>query len=438
MKAFDKVIGYESVKRELIGIADALANGDAYRKLGVSAPHGLLLHGCPGVGKTLMAAALIDASGRPAFTCRKDKPNGDFVNTIKKTFTDAKEAAPSIVFLDDMDKFTNGDDSHPDAEEYVTVQSCIDSVKGTDVFVLATANNLRVLPRSLLRVGRFDRKIEVKKPRGKDAEDIIAYYMSNKSFVDGIDPVVVAHLMDGHSCAALETVINEAGLYAGFERSEIITEEHFMKACLHTVHGVPTEVLNSPVPETNLENGKDVRARIICHEAGHATVAEVLSPGSVTLVSAYSKEHCRGGFTSYFREDDDGSLDEAYNEICTSLSGMAAQEQKYGEIDVGSSADLDCAFEKIWSLVTKNCVMGFHLHDNDAFTLSVSADLMAKQEQAAAAEAEKHFRRAKEILASNRELFEEIARELSKKGVLNASDIVRIREKVQTVPQRVA
>ena len=85
------MIGYESVKRELIGIADSLANGEAYSKLGVSAPHGLLLHGCPGVGKTLMAAALIEASGRPAFTCRKDKPNGDFVNTIKKTFTDAKE-----------------------------------------------------------------------------------------------------------------------------------------------------------------------------------------------------------------------------------------------------------------------------------------------------------------------------------------------------------
>lgn len=427
MNAFDKVIGYESVKRELIGIADALANGEAYEKLGVTAPRGLLLYGNPGVGKTLMATALIEASGRRAFICRKDKPNGDFVNEIKKTFDDASEAAPSIVFLDDMDKFTNGDEHRPDAEEYVTVQSCIDEARARDVFVLATANNTRVLPRSLLRAGRFDRVIEVDNPHGKDAEDIIAHYIRNKKFVGAIDPAVAARIMNGSSCAELETVINEAGLFAGYERSDEITPDHFMKACLHTVHGVPTEVLNVDVPETDLENGKDVRARIVCHEAGHATVAEVLSPGSVTLVSAYSKEYCRGGFTSYFRGEGDGSLDEVYNEICTSLAGMAAQEQKYGEIDAGSSADLDCAFEKIWSLVTRNCVMGFHLHDNDSFTLGVSADLMAKQEQAVAAEAEKQFRRAKEILASNRVMFEAIARELSKKGVLTSVDIARIK-----------
>ena len=434
MKAFDKVIGYESVKRELIGIADALANGEAYSKLGATPPRGILLYGNPGVGKTLMATALIEASGRPAFTCRKDKPNGDFVNAIKKTFTDAMEAAPSIVFLDDMDKFTNGDDRHRDAEEYVTVQSCIDEVKGSDVFVLATANRIRVLPDSLLRVGRFDRLIEVENPRGKDAVDIITHYMKNKKFVGGIDPVVVARMMNGHSCAELETVINEAGLYAGFDRSDEITSEHFMKACLHTVHEVPTEVLNSDVPDTDLENGKDTRARIICHEAGHATVAEVLNPGSVTLVSAYCREWSKGGFTSCYRGDGDGSCDEVYDEVCVSLAGMAAQEQKFGEIDVGSSEDLDRAFEKLWLLITKNCVSGLHLHDNMDFTLSASPELTAKQEQAVAAEAEKYFRRAKEILSSNRELFEEIALELSKKGVLNASDIAQIRKKIRVSP----
>lgn len=151
MKAFEKIIGYEAIKMELAQISDVLANNDAYKKLGVSSPRGLLLHGDPGVVKTLMASAVISASGRKAFICRKNSPNGDFVMKIKKTFKDAAEAAPSIVLLDDMDKFANGDERHPDAEEYVTVQSCIDDIKGKEVFVLATANRLRALPRSLMR-----------------------------------------------------------------------------------------------------------------------------------------------------------------------------------------------------------------------------------------------------------------------------------------------
>lgn len=138
MRKFDMIIGYSPIKKELKQIADTLKNRDAYDKLGVSAPRGLLLYGEPGVGKSLMATAIIEESGRQAFVCRKDQPNGDFVKEIKATFDKAIANAPSIVFLDDMDKFANGDESHPDAEEYVTVQSCIDEAKGKAVFVLAT------------------------------------------------------------------------------------------------------------------------------------------------------------------------------------------------------------------------------------------------------------------------------------------------------------
>ena len=143
MSKFDMIIGYNAVKKELKQIADTLKNREYYEKLGVSAPRGLLLHGEPGVGKSLMAAAIIEASGRKAFICRKDQPNGDFVKHIKETFDKAMAEAPSIVLLDDMDKFANGDEDHPDAEEYVTVQSCIDEAKHKEVFVLATVNNMR-------------------------------------------------------------------------------------------------------------------------------------------------------------------------------------------------------------------------------------------------------------------------------------------------------
>lgn len=424
MKAFEKIIGYEAIKKELAQISDVLANKEAYEKLGVSSPRGLLLHGDPGVGKTLMASAVIKASGRKAFTCRKNKPNGDFVKAIKKTFKDAAEAAPSIVFLDDMDKFANGDNDHPDEEEYVTVQSCIDEIKGKEVFVLATANSLYDLPRSLLRAGRFDRAIEVNKPQGEDTIKIIEHYIKNKKFVCDMDAVTVARIMDGHSCAELETVINEAGLYAGFERSDEITMDHFMRACLHTIHDVPNEVLCESSFDTDLSNGDDPRTHVVYHEAGHATVAEVLNPGSVTLISAYSRDGESGGFTSYYRSGFSGSVERQQSHILGSLGGMAALEQKFGIVDTGTSRDLNQAFRSVWDLVTKNCLCGFHLHSNG---YDDSGDLKSKQEQAVATEIERFYRKTKEILSLNHELFEAIAKELSVRGVLTASDIRRLK-----------
>lgn len=425
-KAFDAVIGYGEIKRELMQIADVLANGEAYGKLGVSAPRGLLLYGEPGVGKTLMATALVKASGRRVFLCRKDKPNGDFVKAIKKTFADAAAVAPSIVFLDDMDKFANGDDSHPDAEEYVTVQSCIDEIRGKEVFVLATANNTRALPHSLLRAGRFDRRIEVEAPCGEDAVEIIAHYIGKKKCVGEMDPVTVARIMAGRSCAELETVINEAGLQAGFDRSEVITMDHFMKACLHTVHGVPYEALCKPLKPVDLTDGTSWMARVIWHEAGHATVSETLEPGSVTLITAYGKNGSRVGFTSYHREErEDDPLQFKYTLICKSLAGMAAVEQQLGCQDVGSADDLNKAFRIASDMITDDCVSGLSLHDSPYRS---SEALLAAQEQAAAALVERIYCKTKEILARNRALWEALARELSRKGVLTAADVVRIRQ----------
>ena len=161
MSEFDKVIGYEDAKMELKRFCDVLRNPEKYTKLGVTMPSGILLCGEPGLGKTLMARCFIAESGCRVFTLRKEKPNGDFVNQIKETFEKAKTDSPSIVFLDDMDKFANEDDMHRDAEEYVTVQSCIDACKGHGIFTLATVNDKHCLPDSLLRAGRFDKVIEL-------------------------------------------------------------------------------------------------------------------------------------------------------------------------------------------------------------------------------------------------------------------------------------
>ena len=157
MSKFDKVIGYEDIKAELIRICDVVKNPKKYARLGVCMPRGIMLWGEPGLGKTLMAQCFIEESGCKSFIIRKDKPDGDLVNVIREVFNQAKAQGRAIVFLDDLDKFANEDNQHPDAEEYVTVQACIDSCKDSEVFVLATANDKWCLPDSLRRSGKIGR-----------------------------------------------------------------------------------------------------------------------------------------------------------------------------------------------------------------------------------------------------------------------------------------
>ena len=157
--AFDKVIGYDAIKKVLAQIIDMVQNKDKYTALGASIPHGVLMYGKPGMGKTLMAKCFISASGLTAYTVRRNKGSNEFVEKITETFRKAKETAPCIVFLDDIDKFANEDDNHRDAEEYVAVQAGIDDITDSQVLVIATANDVRKLPFSLTRSGRFDHKI---------------------------------------------------------------------------------------------------------------------------------------------------------------------------------------------------------------------------------------------------------------------------------------
>lgn len=436
MNAFDKIIGYSSIKKELQQISDTLKNREAYDRLGVSAPRGLLLYGEPGVGKSLMASAVIEDSGRKAFCCRKDSPNGDFVKKIKATFDKAVSNAPSIVYLDDMDKFANGDERHPDAEEYVTVQSCIDETKDKQVFVLATVNNIRCLPRSLRRAGRFDHTIEVNAPHGEDAVKIIVNYLQSKHVVEGIDPVVIAKIMDGCSCTELETVINEAGLYAGYERAESISMEHFLKACMRTVFQAFPDGDDDLADEqddfsSRLSDPNHVVSQIVYHEAGHAVISEVLCPESVTLVSTYNTTRKRGGFTSYYNDNSKTLLYWRKSRIVGALGGAAAIEQKFGISDIGCERDLNQAFNMTRDLIVNTCTAGFHLYASEF--ISDSQRLMSAQEEAVAAAVEKYYRKAKEILSANWDFFEKLATALAQKKLLSAIDIKEIKRKCHIV-----
>ncbi len=173
---FDEVIGYEDIKRELRVICDRLNNPEIYRKIGARSNNGLMLIGEPGTGKTTMAKCLIRSTDRKAYVCRKKASDGEFVKQIAETFELARKNAPSIILLDDLDKFSD-EDTERDAEEFVTVQSCIDEIRDEDVFVIATVNNHHKLPYSLYRPGRLGKRINVHIPKAEEAEAIVKYYL---------------------------------------------------------------------------------------------------------------------------------------------------------------------------------------------------------------------------------------------------------------------
>lgn len=200
MNAFDKVIGYKATKRELLQLCDMLRNREIYEEMGARLPHGLLLYGDPGLGKTLLARCFVEESGLHTITVRRDKGGDAFIDGITQAFASAKTRAPSIVLLDDMDKFANEDDTHCDAPEYAAVQAGIDDVKDAGVFVIATANDIRKLPSSLRRSGRFDRKIGLQAPTASDAEEIITHYVQTNNYcatakINGVSATTVKNLV---------------------------------------------------------------------------------------------------------------------------------------------------------------------------------------------------------------------------------------------------
>ena len=422
LKEFEKIIGYEGVKKELELICDIVKNFEKYEKLGVSFPGGILLAGEPGVGKTLMAKCFIEATGLKPFVCRKNKSNGEFVDEIKRVFDEAVKEAPSIVFLDDMDKFANEDSKHRDAEEYVTVQSCIDEAKGKNVFVIATVNELIKIPDSLWRVGRFDKTLYILSPVGEDAKKITKYYLSKLDVVENIDSAAVANLLDGSSCAMLETVINKAGMYAGFYNKSKIDMDDIVRAFLNVKYGM--------VDEENCENAENEESRIISiHESGHAAVAEILFPGSVNLVVAskdYINNHSKA-FTSIAREniDIDPYKRKIYS-VMIDLAGKAATEVMLNTIDIGCHKDMRHAFGLAEELVNNACAYGF-----DAFLRSDSGQGIAdRKDYLVAKEVEKLYINTKHIIENNKEYVLALSKELLEKRVLIRSDIDRIKSMV--------
>ena len=416
MKEFDRIVGYASIKKELIILADMMKNSEKYAKLGVKIPEGLILHGNPGVGKSLMAECLMKASGREYFTLRKNKPNGEFVNEIRETFQKAKEKSPSIVLLDDMDKFA--DEPYVNAEEFVLIQTCLDDVKEDDVFVVATVNDLKDLPDSLLREGRLGKKIRVNAPQGQDAIDIVQTFLSRKEFVAEVNAEDVAKMLNGCSCARLESVINEAGMYAAFNNKEKIEMEDIMQGILR---------VNFEAPKSKNELPEELQEAVAYHEAGHAVISETLEAGSTSLVSILPHNGDVQGITDYYRNENYwNDFNHMQNRVVALLGGKAATEIVYSKQDVGAASDVRKAFTIVERFVDDYCAFSF-----DSFERrDCDNELLNRKSMRITIEMEKYYNQAKSILVNNRKFLDAVAHALIERKTLVSSDIQQIKKEL--------
>jgi len=413
---FPNIIGYEDVKKSLNRILDVIRNPEKYAKLGVRIPHGLILVGEPGIGKSSLAKEFIKATNRKSYVIRKARSNGSFISNLNYIFNKAKCNTPSIIFLDDIDRFSDTNHENTNSDEYIAIQSLIDSVADYDVFIIATANDIDCLPNSLLRAGRFDNKFSLKVPTGKEAEQIIEYYLKNKNVAQDICANDIAQILSNQSCAVLEKVVNEAGIIAGYQNHTAITQEDMIKASLSIKYDIPID---------NKVNSSKYLLETAYHEAGHALVAELLEPSSISYISAIEYSDDLKGLTVY-KENEHYLKDFKYqeNRLKALLAGKATTELVFGKVDVGANSDMNRAYTLCNKMIDDYTMYGFDTH---VYECRYSESIRANIEDKIKTIISVYYREVMSILRTNRDLLDKIAHELAKRGILFSRDINEIK-----------
>ena len=198
------------------------------------------------------------------------------------------------MLLDDLDKFSDQDEGC-DAEEFVVVQSCIDEIKGSDVFVIATVNNIKKLPFSLLRAGRLGKRLKVRLPKKDETTVIVKHYITKLNMFDELDEESIARMLIEEPCARIESVINNAAIKASYNRQKKVSMQNIIDSCLDMIFGAPES--SDPLPN-------DIMRKIAYHESGHALISELLDPGSVSIMSIRKTNDGDYGFVRYYRPEE--------------------------------------------------------------------------------------------------------------------------------------
>lgn len=415
MDKFDeKVIGYDSIKETLRQIADVLKRPEAYKEKGVSMPRGLLMESAPGLGKSLMASILMEESGRKSFVFRRINEGNTFLGEMKDIFDVAKEEAPSILLLEDLNLYVES--NSPYAPEWACLQACIDETSDADIFVIATTNDTRYMPQSLLRPGRFDYILNLNPPLGKTAENIVSYYLRDKNLAKDVQISDIVKAMPQVSCAMLETVMNLAAINSVYRDHAHVQKEDIIDALLKVVYNLR---------KADCEEDPQEHQMIAVHEAAHAVVGEVLHSGSIGIITIRGSHGAIGGMESGFAVYAK-SEEEFQDEIIKTLAGKAGTALIYGIMDIRAAADIKKADQLLDIWLCHFAGGGFSGVEPSENRLSEPR--LSYNEAIKSAKLEELYRRAYKILYDNRDFLLAVQKELLEHETLLNSDLAKIRE----------
>ena len=343
---FADVAGIDEAKAELSEVVDFLRHPDKYRKLGGRIPHGVLLSGAPGTGKTLLARAVAGEANAPFFSMAAS----EFVEAIvgvgaarvRDLFAQAKAAAPAIVFIDELDAigrsrtsgvagFSGGND-----EREQTLNQILTEMDGFDpsvsVIVIAATNRPDVLDQALLRPGRFDRRIAVQPPDRAGREAILKVHARDVPLGPDVDLGRIASTTPGMVGADLANLVNEAALLAARRNHDVVNESDFADALERIVLGAERQVMMSP----------QERRRTAYHEAGHAIVGMLTDAADPVRKVSIIPRGVALGVTFAAPETDRFTYrePEVHAKINVALGGRAAEEVVFGETSTGAESDI--------------------------------------------------------------------------------------------------
>jgi cell division protease FtsH len=343
---FADVAGIDEAKEELAEVVDFLRNPDKYRKLGGRIPHGVLLSGPPGTGKTLLARAVAGEANVPFFSLSASEfveaIVGIGASRVRDLFTQAKEAAPAIVFIDELDAigrsrtsgvagFSGGNDEREQTlNQILTEMDGFDS--STSVIVIGATNRPDVLDQALLRPGRFDRRVSVQPPDRNGREQILKVHTRGVPLGPDVDLGRIAATAPGMVGADLANLVNEAALLAARRNHDVVTEADFTDALERIVLGAERQVLMS----------QEDKRRTAYHEGGHAIVG-MLTPGAdpVRKISIIPRGVSLG-VTFSAPDADRYSYErrELEAKIKVALGGRSAEEIVFDEPTTGAESDI--------------------------------------------------------------------------------------------------
>ena len=434
---FKDVAGLDEAKVEVMEVVDFLKNPKKYTSLGGKIPKGVLLVGPPGTGKTLLAKAVAGEAGVPFFSIS----GSDFVemfvgvgaSRVRDLFKQAREKAPCIVFIDEIDAIgrargkgavQGGNDERENTLNQLLVEmDGFSTDKG--VILMAATNRPDVLDTALLRPGRFDRQIGIDRPDLKGREAIFKVHLKNIKIGKSINPAVLAEMTPGFAGADIANVCNESALVAARREKKAVDMDDFNYALDRVIGGLEKKnKLISP-------KEKEI---IAYHEAGHAICGWFLEHASpLVKVTIVPRGIGTLGYAQYLpKEEYITRTEQMEDRMCMTFGGRAAEKIIFDKISTGAQNDLDQVTKMAYSMVAvygMNDTVGnvsFYGMSQDQFNKPYSDDTATKIDDEVRKIAEAQYKRAQELLKKYRTELDVLAQELLTKEVLLKSDVERL------------